>query len=306
MRGAGVLSLLCCVIADPYQPFDDVYYPSEEKAEFDATTLPAVSSIDGSSATIDGQTVKAGSQIAGGWSVKVVLPSAVVLEKDFKRWGMIVYSSLSNKPVIVRKSIGKIASIRQARFNFSALNKNYWTNVTNSLGDYPTELAANHTSDGELTYSSIAATLAPQRDYASISNPNDAAKFVVTFNGKVKCASAEGANGITEFTDVNAAAPNSQTVVFSAKEHVSWWPKAPQKTFDHAKTGWVGSHLHIANVGAYSQTSNGDVGYTMIVFAPISQFQPLQPRPAIRPARTMGRSPILSSRLQQAVLHMVA
>jgi hypothetical protein len=272
--------LLCAVAAtfaaDPYQPFDDVYYPAEEQAERAATQIPKVTSIsaDKSSAVIGGQTVKAGSQIAGGWSVKVVLSSAVVLEKDFKRWGMLVFAHLGAKPLILRKSVGEIQSIRQARFNFSAVDKDYWTKVIGGLNDYPSELAANHTSDGELTYSSLAATLAPQRDYASISNPEDAAKFVVTFNGKVKCASNEAANGITEYVDVNAPAPNKQTVVFAAKDHVLWWPQAPQKTFDHSKTGWFGSHLHIANVGQYSKTSSGDKGYAMIVFAPIGPFKP--------------------------------
>jgi hypothetical protein len=278
----GFVLLTVCVatIADPYQPFDDVYYPSEEKAEFDASPIPTVTSIsaDQSTAVIGGETVKVGSQVAGGWSVKAVLASTVALEKDFKRWGMLVFSSPSSQPVILRKSVGEIQSIRQATFNFTARDKDYWNKTIGALEDYPSELAKNHTPDGELTYSSIAATLAPQRDYASISNPNDAAKFVVTYNGKVKCASNEAANGITEYEDVNAKAPNAQTVVFAAKDHVSWWPQAPQTTFDHSKTGWLGGHLHIANVGAYSKASSGDKGYAMVVFAPIGHFKPSSDR----------------------------
>jgi hypothetical protein len=52
-----------------------------------------------------------------------------------------------------------------------------------------TTWAANLTADGEADYPSIAAQLPPQRDTACVSHAADVVKFVVSFAGRVKCAS---------------------------------------------------------------------------------------------------------------------
>ena len=52
----------------------------------------------------------------GGWAVKAVLAADVVLEKDWDRWGMLVFTGAgSSEPMVLRKSVGQIQSIRQPR-----------------------------------------------------------------------------------------------------------------------------------------------------------------------------------------------
>jgi hypothetical protein len=133
-----------------------------------------------------------------------------------------------------------------------------------SKSDYPSMIAANLTEDGELDFPSLASVLAPQRDIAEISNAADAAKFVVTHNGRIKCASYHGKtmNGIAEFDDLHAAPPNNQTVIFDPSDHVQYWPNR----FENSKTGLVGGHLRVANVGSYSPSVKN--GFELIAFSP--------------------------------------
>jgi hypothetical protein len=166
---------LCAADVDPYTPYDDFHYPTEEPAELKTakSSIPSVISITNGHATVEiagkPQDVTPGDK-AGDWSIQAILESRVVMERDFKRWGLLVFAAAgSNSLTILRKSIGDIKSIRQPRFNFSSLDSNYWDNVKADPTDLPSKLAINHTSDKEMTYASVAATLAPQRDYASVS-----------------------------------------------------------------------------------------------------------------------------------------
>ena len=115
----------------------------------------------------------------------------VVVEHSFNRWGMTAFVSTASAspkyPVVLRKPIGQLETLSQPVYN---LTQGFWDKATNSLHDYPLELAAARTADGEPDYPSIAAQLAPQRDTAEISHAADVNKFVVSFAGRVKCASS--------------------------------------------------------------------------------------------------------------------
>merc|ERR1712080_207363 len=120
-------------------------------------------------------------------------------------------------------------------------------------------MGMKHTSDGELDFPSAAAVLAPQRDIAEISNAADVVKFVVTYNGRIKC----GKTGITEYEDLHAPPPNTQTIVFDPAKYLNFWPAR----FEDSKIGLVGGYLGIANVGAFSRSVGK--GYEIIAFSPI-------------------------------------
>lgn len=70
----------------------------------------------------------------------------------------------------MRKSVGRLDGIVQPVFNFTASDPNYFDLISAGLDDLPSQLAMNMTSDGEADFQSLAATLAPQRDYADISD----------------------------------------------------------------------------------------------------------------------------------------
>ena len=151
------------------------------------------------------QKVAAGDLVFGDvWHVLATLPNssppAVVLERQFTRWSALVYtfatqhaSSSSSSattgatagpvPIIIRKAVGELGGIKQPYFNFTAQDVDYFKKVANDPTDYAAKLAAASTGDGELDYPSLAGTLAPQRDIASISNAADVVKFGVTHSG---------------------------------------------------------------------------------------------------------------------------
>lgn len=151
------------------------------------------------------QKVAVGDLVFGDvWHVLAALPSSypqvVVLERQFTRWSALVYtfstqhSSFSSAttgdtagpaPIIIRKAVGELGGIKQPYFNFTAKDVDYFKKVANDPTDYAAKLAAASTADGELDYPSLAGTLAPQRDIASISNAADVVKFGVTHSGQV-------------------------------------------------------------------------------------------------------------------------
>lgn len=261
--------IIIMTISWAFVPYDDFHYPSEEPQEFASAVIPLVLSIGAKSASAvlksksSTLTVKVGDLAFDTWHVLGILtstkPSMVVLECEFTRWGLIALVSVGTSPVTLRKSIGTLDGIKQPYFNFTGTDPQYFTKVKSVLNDFPSQLAMNNTKYGELDFPSAAAVLAPQRDIADISNAADVVKFVVTYNGRIKCAKT----GITEYEDQHAAPPNTQTIVFDPAEHLKFWPTR----FENSKIGFVGGHLKIANVGAFSKTQKK--GYELMAFSPV-------------------------------------
>jgi len=268
--------LLFCqhVVAFPLR--EDFHYPQEETSQHDGLVLPVLTNVsDGfcfmsSGGTI--QKVSVGAEFLD-WRVVGAMPTldppSVVLEQNFERWGALAILKVGSIPSVLRKSVGHLSGIRQPYFDFTSEDPDYFKKVADSQEDYAAQMAANLTSDGELDYPSLASMLAPTRDIVEISNAADVVKFIVTHNGRVKCASYHDKqmNGITDFDDLHAPMPNPQTIVFDPANHTSFWPRR----FENSKTGLVGSHLRIANVGSFSPSNKS--GFELIAFSPISKFQ---------------------------------
>ena len=266
-------------------PYDDFHYPSEEGAERASAPLPICISSSGASAVLrdasSGVTSPAlveGAIAFGVWHVLLV-DGYVAVERNFARWGVIAMLPCSANggapPLYVgRKAVGALDTIVQPMFNLTRdVGPNYWSDVASSHRDYAMDLAlANLTVDGEPTFSAVARMLAPQRDVAEISNPNDVTKFVVTHNGRVKCASRPGGegdhntgviDGTAEHTNMQLPPPNSQTIVFDPATYASYWPVV----FDNMKMGLVGNR-GVANVGAFS-AGTGEGGFELVAFSPV-------------------------------------
>ena len=96
-------------------------------------------------------------------------------------------------------------------------------------------------------------------------------KFAVTHAGRVKCAirfntAQQTTGGIAELADQHAPAPDAQKIVFDPANHLSFWPRR----FANSKTGLVGGHLNIANVGGYTAANESGSGFDLVAFAPSS------------------------------------
>lgn len=184
------------------KPYDDFHYPAEERAEAQAAARPSLVSVSAvtSSATFLYKGNRITSSVGGAvgnWTL-VGLGSDgpfAVVEREWARWGMlIVLSTDPARNIELRKSVGHLGSIHQPYFNFTGSDPDYFNRISSGLEDIASQIAANLSADGEADYPSLAAVFAPQRDLASISNPEDVVKFVVSYNGRVKC----GKTGITE------------------------------------------------------------------------------------------------------------
>jgi hypothetical protein len=231
-------------------PYNDFHYPTEEPAEMAGVSVPA--------ACVD----------ADGWSVVFAGPPVCVLEQSFKQWGLMALLGAKNKSDvrILRKSVGLLDGIVQPRRNFSA---SYFERMAASLADYPAELALAEEdagADGELSFGALAQQLAPPRDITEISLGSDVVKFVVSHSGRVKCSKTD----ITEVQNLSAPLPLSQRVVFDPADHLKK-AKWPSYDFENMKSGLVGSHLRISNVGAYSV---GGGGFEMVALADASFHAP--------------------------------
>eukprot|EP01050_Picozoa_sp_SAG11_P013840 SAG11_NODE_1648_length_4512_cov_2.462497_1_plen_369_part_00 len=301
MRVLGLAAVLAASIAPAvaaHTPYDDFHYPAEEAEEraVAEAMMPAVScarcdSELGQPAGAAGPLaaakfscpnggargqVSVGGNITCGsvtWHVHAAWGSVsgtavavqAAVETQFRRWGALAFLAAGRRPVLLRKSVGRLTGIEQPWFNLSAP---YFTESALSLADLPSQRATNMTADGEPDYPSMASTLAPQRDTAAISHAADIVKFAVAYSGRVKCGSTgvlkENSNtgGIAELRDLRAPFPDSQKVIFDPPDYLEYWPR----TYGNSKIGLVGGHLGVANVGAMTA---GVGGMELMAFGPV-------------------------------------
>ena len=170
------LLLLVVLWASLAAAYDDFHYPSEEASESEAA-VPEVISEDHGIAVLrlDGETmsVVTGQLAFQNWLVLSITPTRVTIERNFARWGVVVFIAQDAAPIRLRKSVGDLSGIKQPYFNFTSADPKYFAKITSSLDDYAYQQAIKQTKFNELDFSSAASTLAPQRDYASISNNED-------------------------------------------------------------------------------------------------------------------------------------
>ena len=209
MRVLGLAVLLLAASVTPAAaadaPYDDFHYPSEEAEERAAAEamLPIMSG-PLASTKFSCPNAGEGGQFSVGhitcgsitWQVHAVWESVsgtadvpvamAAVETQFRRWGVLAFLAAAGKPVVLRKSVGRLAGIEQPWFNLSAP---YLAAAAASLADLPSQRASNMTADHEPDYPSMASTLAPQRDTAAISHAADVVKFAVAYSGRVKCGS---------------------------------------------------------------------------------------------------------------------
>eukprot|EP01047_Picozoa_sp_COSAG01_P035444 COSAG01_NODE_2720_length_7187_cov_3.163516_4_plen_860_part_00 len=222
----------------PPAEYNDFHYPIEEPVEMANVSHPrACASVS-------------------GWQVVFSVPGALcVLEQSFRQFGVIALLNQSSSGVrLLRKSVGALEGITQPRRRFSAA---YFQRMASSLSDAVAELALTADNapgypDLELSFGALAQQLAPPRDITEISLASDVVKFVVSHSGRIKCSKTD----ITDSLNLSAPVPSGQTVIFDPASHLQS-ARWPSYDFENMKSGLVGGHLRIANIGAYSRSSGG-------------------------------------------------
>jgi hypothetical protein len=279
----GVLcSLADGVSLDAADDWDDFHYPLEEALEMAGVVSPTACA-NGSGWSVVFQAAAAPSDAAAG-SGQAPATRLCVLERSFKQWGLMALLGGSTaaagggKARLLRKSVGELAGIKQPRFNFTSEYYNSssaFEDLGGSLTDYLSEQALKKSNaigfpDGELSFGALAQVLTPARDVTEISLASDVVKFVVSHSGRIKCSAG---TPIAEDENLRAPLDPKQKVVFDPSQVLSYWPSG---AFDHMKSGLVGGHLRIANIGAFTSAANssadagGGKGFELVALADAS------------------------------------
>jgi hypothetical protein len=187
-------------------PVEDVYYPAEERDEEQAAAVPTVvSACQGSCVLRVGtKSVNAvpGDLVFGNWVVlsvtigpedrfkamAVAAPEAapiVTIERRFKRWGLLVFTSVAGEKARVRKPLGQLSLIKTPVYNFSA-DPDYFRKAAVDPHDYLGTRMRLDSPFGEPDFLTAAKYLPPISDYVVTGDVRAPVKAIVTMDGKIK------------------------------------------------------------------------------------------------------------------------
>lgn len=241
--------LTCCAAwTVAAEPQDDWYYPAEEPAERAAIERPwmreveAGSAVLARSATGPAVKVKMGGEF-DGWRLVETLPvpePIAILEREFDRWGMILFLGREKTVAEVRKAVGRLDKIHGPRLSFS---ESYAQELMNSKDD----LLADRLLVGgrDPTYLSVAALLPPLEDPWSLDTPQDTYTFLGTPEAPRKLAvGPDGCIGV-RFESHNRK-PLLERVLFDP-----WQGTAKPTGPIAAKRGVLGGFLPAVNYGFF-------------------------------------------------------
>jgi hypothetical protein len=152
---------------------DDWYYPAEEPAERARLTMPRAVEISADQATLAegegaGQRLAVGASL-GDWRLMAVLPGAepiAVVEREFDRWGLILYVGRQGIVAEVRKAVGRLEKIARPQIRFPAA---YFDQLLAAQEDV---LGSKVLAGGkEPAYGELAGYLAPLETYTFLGSP---------------------------------------------------------------------------------------------------------------------------------------
>lgn len=269
---------------------DDWYYPAEEPAERAALAIPRlVEAVPDHAVLASGQERTPPLPLGGaayGWRLAAVLPGAspvAVLEREFDRWGLILYLDRQGVVAEVRKSVGRLEKIARPQIRFP---KNYFEDLLAAEDDVlGRKILANH---AEASYGALAGCLAPLETYTFLGAPAMAQKFVVYPDGSLG-------------TDPNATrfAP-SAAIAFDAAKLL------PKLDAPAAKRGVLGAWLPAIDYGFFDPT--GRRGCELCALADTDRPQALvrvrQADGATRYYRTPPLEPVAPAEFYAALLRV--
>jgi predicted phosphodiesterase len=214
---------------------DDWYYPAEEPRERAAVKIPRLVSAAGDRATLaDGQAkgreVAVG-QTFGSWRLAAVLPGAepmAVVEREFDRWGLLVYVGTKGPVAEVRKAVGRLDKIVRPQIRFPA---DYFDRLVDAKADLLGDKVL--AGGAEPTFRSLAGYLAPLETYTFLGTPASGDKFIVYPDG-------------TLGNDPNRSrAPRPEQVIFDPAQVL------PPLEATQSKRGLLGGYLPAIDYGFF-------------------------------------------------------
>jgi hypothetical protein len=184
----------------PVAEIEDAYYPVEEREEEMTAVVPIVVStqaggceLKSGNASLHAST---GDLVFSSWTVLAVLASlgspVVVMERRFKRWGLVIFASVEGQIARLRKPLGQLSMLNTIKYDFTA-DPNYFKKAATDPNDYIGTRIVQDSAFGEADFLTAAKYLPPIADYVVTGDVRAPVKAVVTMDGKIK--RSDGDNG---------------------------------------------------------------------------------------------------------------
>ena len=165
------------------QPPDDWYYPAEEPAQRATLQLPAMRQVGVSHALLarsDAEPpvrVDVGGEFHG-WRLVETLSAPepmAILEREFDRWGLILFLGQGKVVAEVRKAVGRLEEIHGPQISFPE-------SYAKKLMEAKEDLLADQllATGADPSYPAVAALLPPLEDPGSLNVPHDTYTFLGT------------------------------------------------------------------------------------------------------------------------------
>jgi hypothetical protein len=225
-RLLAALLVLAAGASAPVPAIEDAYYPVEEAAQTQGADVPVVVRISPDASTVSlscashptPEDFQPGAKgVFGAWDVLAILPAttseaaAVVMERRFERWGLVVISAAAptGEMARLRKPLGQLELLDTQTYNLTGPEPGYFTRAASDPLDYIGTRIVNESDYREASFLTAAKFLPPIADYVVIGDTRAPMKAVVTMNGKIKradgpneepvvvAASGRGATGAT-------------------------------------------------------------------------------------------------------------
>ena len=208
-----------------------------------------------------------------GWTLRGFLASgagapSAVLERDWDRWGHVLFLSATGRLVdpagsVVggsgfRKGVGSVAATRRPRYNLTAVVPEYFSAAATDPLDFLKRGMMARSEFNETTFVAAAAQLPPTHDYGIVGNAGSHTKFSVAQDGRVRLAnfsifSPTLAGNVTDN-------PNPGVLLFDPRRYLQWWPAA---NFSDYKTSVIGRYSRAMAIAAWDVAA--EKGFAMEV-----------------------------------------
>ena len=173
---------------DVFTSGDDWYYPSEESAERASLAIPVLVDVSVDTATISAaqggpaESVRVGHQWRG-WRIAETLREPepmVILEREFRRWGLLLYLGRQGPVAEIRKAVGELDGIARP---CPAYPPGYFERILDAKEDLLGERLLE--SGRAPRYEDVCPLLAPLHSYTFIGSPESPVKYIVQPDGAI-------------------------------------------------------------------------------------------------------------------------
>jgi hypothetical protein len=168
------------------KPGTDEFYPAEEVAESKAIVWPRLVELGANTAVLKwpgepSHTLRVGEQYRG-WELVAVFAQAgplAVLERDFRRWGVLGYVGMNGPVATLRKAVGRVDDLEREK----AFPPEYFDRILDAQEDVLGQEAL--AGGGEPSYETLAGRLPPLRTYTFLGTTTSRAKVIVWPDGRL-------------------------------------------------------------------------------------------------------------------------